>query len=296
MEFIIAKEILSKIQYDNSHWFGTDYNMNLYRGCCHGCIYCDSRSNCYNIIDFDRVRIKKDCIPILEKQLKSKRHSGVIQIGAMSDTYNPFEKKYEVTREALKLIDKYGFGVAIATKSDLILRDIDILKNINTHSPVIVKFSITCGDDNLSKVIEPNVCVSSQRFEAIKKLKDAGIYTGVLMMPLLPFINDTKDNIDKIINQAYKSRANFIYPMFGVTLRANQRFYYYTKLRENFPNLVSKYQNLYGDKYVCNSPNYKSLQSYFEKKCSKLGITYKMEDIISEYKSKFESEQISFDL
>ena len=180
MEFIIAKEILSKIQYDNSHWFGTDYNMNLYRGCCHGCIYCDSRSNCYNIIDFDRVRIKKDCIPILEKQLKSKRHSGVIQIGAMSDTYNPFEKKYEVTREALKLIDKYGFGVAIATKSDLILRDIDILKNINTHSPVIVKFSITCGDDNLSKVIEPNVCVSSKRFEGIKKLRDQGatiVYT-----------------------------------------------------------------------------------------------------------------------
>ena len=181
----------------------------------------------------------------------------------MSDTYNPFEKKYEVTREALKLIDKYGFGVAIATKSDLILRDIDILKNINTHSPVIVKFSITCGDDNLSKVIEPNVCVSSKRFESIKKLRDAGIYTGVLMMPLLPFINDTKDNIDKIINEAYKSMANFIYPMFGVTLRANQRFYYYTKLRENFPNLVSKYQNFYGDKYVCNSPNYKSLQSYF---------------------------------
>ena len=138
MEFIIAKEILSKVQYDNSHWFSTDYNMNLYRGCCHGCIYCDSRSNCYNIIDFDRVRIKKDCIPILEKQLKSKRHSGVIQIGAMSDTYNPFEKKYEITREALKLIDKYGFGIAIATKSDLILRDIDILKKINTHSPVIV--------------------------------------------------------------------------------------------------------------------------------------------------------------
>ncbi|MFQ8934297.1 SPL family radical SAM protein [Intestinibacter bartlettii] len=270
--------------------------MNLYRGCCHGCIYCDSRSNCYNIIDFDRVRIKKDCIPILEKQLKSKRHSGVIQIGAMSDTYNPFEKKYEVTRDALKLIDKYGFGVAIATKSDLILRDINILKKINTHSPVIVKFSITCGNDNLSKIIEPNVCVSSKRFEAIKKLREAGIYTGILMMPLLSFINDTKDNIDKIINQAYKSRANFIYPMFGVTLRSNQRFYYYTKLRENFPNLVSKYQNLYSDKYVCNSPNFKSLQKYFEEKCSKLGITYKMDDIISEYKSRFESEQISFDL
>lgn len=115
-------------------------------------------------------------------------------------------------------------------------------------------------------------------------------------MPILPFINDTKDNIDKIINQAHKSGANFIYPMFGVTLRSNQRFYYYKKLRENFPNLVSKYQNLYGDKYICNSPNYKSLQQYFEQKCSELEITYKMEEIISEYKSKFQSEQISFDL
>ncbi len=155
------------------------------------------------------------------------------------------------------------------------------------HSPVIVKLSITCGDDNLSKIIEPNVCVSSKRFEAINKLRESGIYTGVLMMPILPFINDTKDNIDKIINQAHKSGANFIYPMFGVTLRSNQRFYYYKKLRENFPNLVSKYQNLYGDKYICNSPNYKSLQQYFEQKCSELEITYKMEEIISEYKSKF---------
>ncbi len=295
MEFITAKEILSKIQFDNSHWFGTDYNMNLYRGCCHGCIYCDSRSNCYNIIDFDRVRIKKDCIPILRKQLSSKRSSGVIQIGSMSDTYNPFEKKYEITREALKLINKCGFGVAIATKSDLIVRDIDILKKINEHSPVIVKFTITCAHDKLSKIIEPNVCVSSKRFEAIRKLREAGIYTGILMMPLLPFINDTKENIDKIITQAYNAGVNFIYPMFGVTLRANQRFYYYQKLNERFPELLPKYQALYGDKYICNSPNTELLSNYFEIRCSELGITYKMSNIISEYKDKFKSEQISFD-
>ena len=212
----------------------------------------------------------------------------------MSDTYNPFEKKYEITRNALKLIDKYGFGVAIATKSDLILRDIDILKKINQHSPVIIKFTITCVDDNLSKILEPNVCISSKRFEAIKKLREAEIYTGVLMMPILPFINDTIDNIDKIINQAYDSNANFIYPMFGVTLRSNQRFYYYENLKHKFPQLLSKYQNLYKDKYVCNSPNAKSLANYFEAKCSKLGISYKMSDIISQYKGKFQSEQISF--
>ena len=296
MEFIIAKEILSKIQFDNSHWFGTDYNMNLYRGCCHGCIYCDSRSNCYNIVEFDKVKIKKDCLTILENQLKTKRKSGVIQIGAMSDTYNPFEKKYEITRNALKLIDKYGFGVAIATKSDLILRDIDILKKINEHSPVIIKFTITTFDDDLSKIIEPNVCPSSDRFKAIKMLRDAGIYTGVLMMPMLPFITDTNENIKNIVNLASKNNANFIYPMFGVTLRSNQRFYYYEKLKENFPNLLYKYENLYKDKYVCNSPKYKSLQSYFKYMCSEVGMTYRMEDIIFQYKSRFENEQISFDL
>ena len=197
MEFIIAKEILSKIQFDNSHWFGTDYNMNLYRGCCHGCIYCDSRSNCYNIVEFDKVKIKKDCLTILENQLKTKRKTGVIQIGAMSDTYNPFEKKYEITRNALKLIDKYGFGVAIATKSDLILRDIDILKKINEHSPVIIKFTITTFDDDLSKIIEPNVCPTSLRVEALKKLNLEGISTVVWLSPILPFINDTKSNICK---------------------------------------------------------------------------------------------------
>ena len=159
MEFVKAKTILSKVKY-GSDWYGIDYNMNLYRGCSHGCIYCDSRSNCYQVEDFDRVRAKKDEIEILSKELKSKRKKGIIGIGAMSDTYNPFEKTYLQTRQALELIKRYGFGVSIDTKSDLILRDIDVLKQINMNHNVIIKITITTPHDQLSKIIEPHVCVS----------------------------------------------------------------------------------------------------------------------------------------
>lgn len=162
MEFVETKIILSKVKYGNT-WYGVDYNMNLYKGCSHRCIYCDSRSNCYHIDNFDLVRGKEKALYILEKELSKKREKGVIGIGAMSDIYNPNELKYEQTRKALKLISKYGFGISIDTKSDLILRDIDLLKEINSKNNVIIKFTITTPNDKLSKIIEPNVCVSSKR-------------------------------------------------------------------------------------------------------------------------------------
>ena len=221
MEFIKAKTIVSGYS-SNEQWFGNNYNMNIYKGCCHGCIYCDSRSECYGIEDFDRVRAKK-MLWIIARDLKSKRKTGVVGMGAMSDPYNPFEKEYELTRGALKLIHKYGFGVSIATKSDLIVRDIDLLKSIQTHSPVLAKITITTCDDALCKKIEPNVALSSKRFEAIKKLSDHGIFVGILLMPVLPFIEDNEENIMGIIHLAHKSGAKFIYPAFGVTLRQNQR-------------------------------------------------------------------------
>ena len=174
MEFIKAKTILTKVK-NGEQWYGIDYNMNLYRGCTHGCIYCDSRSNCYHIENFDLVRGKENALNILEQELVKKRVKGVIGIGAMSDTYNPQEIKYEQTRNALKLILKYGYGVSIDTKSDLILRDMDLLKEINKQNNVIIKFTITTPNDDLSKVIEPNVCVSSKRFKAIKELTNNGI-------------------------------------------------------------------------------------------------------------------------
>ena len=236
MEFIKSKTILSKVKYGNE-WFGIDYNMNLYRGCSHGCIYCDSRSNCYHIDNFDVPKGKENALILLENELSKKKDKGVIGIGSMSDTYNPFEKEYEQTRGALKIISKYNFGVSIDTKSDMILRDIDLLKEINLKNNVIVKFTITTSSDELSKMIEPNVCVSSKRFQAIKILSDNGIFAGIMMNPVLPFITDSEENIKKIVKLAHESGAKFIHTYMGMTLRENQRDYYFKKLDILFPGL-----------------------------------------------------------
>ncbi|WP_055070257.1 SPL family radical SAM protein [Clostridium massiliamazoniense] len=295
MEKIEAKKLISSYR-ENDLWFDANYGMNIYKGCPHGCIYCDSRSSCYNIIDFDKVRAKENVLEILERDLKSKRKKGIIGTGAMSDPYNPLEKKYEYTREALKLINKYGFGVAIDTKSSLITRDIDILKKIQEHSPVIVKVTITTFDDKLGKLIEPNVSTSSERFKAVKKLRDNGIYTGILMMPILPFINDTEENIRNLVKEGAKAGAKFIFSFgIGVTLRGNQREHFFNKLKKLFPkdDLVHKYINTYGESYECPSPNWESLWSVFTEECEKNNILYKMEDIVRSYRKNYTEEQLS---
>lgn len=291
MDFIIAKTIVNKVK--NSGWFGIDYNMNIYKGCSHGCIYCDSRSRCYLIENFDTVRAKKDSTEIINRELKAKIKKGVVGTGAMSDPYNPYEKKYELTREALKLIDKYGYGIAIDTKSNLITRDIDILKSIKVHSPIITKITITTCDDKLSKIVEPNVSSSSERFDSIRKLSESGIYAGILMGPILPFIEDNEENIRGIIDLAHDSGAKFINFHPGVTLRDNQREWYYDKLDESFPNLKYKYMQTYGYKYNCLSPKYKNLLHIFKEECDKKNIIYNMEDIIEDYKNKYKTTQIS---
>ena len=285
MEFIKAKTILTKVK-DGGEWYGVDYNMNLYRGCSHGCIYCDSRSDCYHIENFDTVRGKENMLQILENELSKKRVKGVVGIGAMSDTYNLMEIKYQQTRGALQLISKYGFGVSIDTKSDLILRDIDLLKEINSKNNVIIKFTITTPDDNLSKIIEPNVCVSSKRLEAIKILNENGIFTGIMMNPVLPFITDKEGNIKKLVELASRSGAKFIHTYMGMTLRENQRAYYFEKLDEKFPGVKEKYIKNYGDRYNCLVPNYKQLYKVFTDECDRYGILYKMNDIIRTYKKE----------
>lgn len=283
MKEIDAKTLLSKNKYPN-YWFGGDYTLNLYKGCSHGCIYCDSRSDCYRIDNFDSVKVKKDALLLLEKELKSKKEKGVIGIGAMSDTYNPFEKELEITRKALKLINKYGYGVALDTKSDLIVRDIDIFKEIASDNNVICKITITCADDELSKKIEPNVCASSKRFEAIKKLSEAGIFTGVLFTPILPFINDDEKNIKGVIRLAHENGAAFVFSMYGVTLRDTQREYFYQCLDELFPNMSYRYRRVFRMKYMCQIDKHKI--ELFENECRKYGLLYKMEDIIKAYKKE----------
>lgn len=293
MQYISAKTIVSSYA-ENNHWFGNNYNMNIYKGCCHGCIYCDSRSECYGVNDFDTVRAKENALSLIDKELKSKRRTGVIGTGAMSDPYNPFERELCLTRQALELIDRHGFGVSIITKSDLITRDIDILQRIKEHSPVLCKITITASDDELCRKIEPNVSVSSERFSAVKKLTDAGIFTGVLLMPVLPFIADNEENVHQLVRLANESGARFIFPAFGVTLRANQRDYFYKKLDELFPSLKQKYIAQYGNSYECHSPNARKLYKLFSDECKRYGILYKMSDIITGYKSAYESGQMSF--
>ena len=297
MEHIDAKTIIS--QYiENNQWFGINYNMNIYKGCCHGCIYCDSRSSCYGIEDFDRVRAKDNAVEIIRKELRGKRKKGVVGTGAMSDPYNPFEKKERLTRGALKQINNFNFGVAIATKSSLITRDIDILKKIKEHSPVLIKMTITTLDDELCSKIEPNVSLSSERFNAIKKLSDNGIYTGVLLMPILPFINDDEENIIGIVKKAHECGAKFIFAYgMGVTLRENQRQHYYEKLIELFPEekLAKKYIEIYENRYEYQSINSKTLWQCFKRECEKYNMLYKMEDIILSYKDiNNKKEQISW--
>lgn len=285
MEFIKAKTILSKVKYGNS-WYGIDYNMNLYRGCSHGCIYCDSRSNCYRIDNFDIVKGKENALQILEQELYKKREKGVVGIGAMSDTYNPLEKEYELTRGALRLLLKYGFGVSIDTKSDLILRDIDLLKEINSKNDVIVKFTITTPKDELAKIIEPRVCVSYRRLQAIKTLSDNGIFAGVMLNPVLPFITDKEEDLKELVRLASENGAKFIHTYMGMTLRENQRDYYFEKLDKYFSGLKQKYMRCYGARYNCKAINYKKLYKVFTEECKKYGILYKMSDIIKAYKKE----------
>lgn len=283
MQTIPAKVILTKNK-NPEYWFGNDYNMNLYRGCHHGCFYCDSRSECYQNDEFDIVKVKDNALTLLNQELMKKKNKGVVGIGAMSDSYNRFEEKEEVTRGALKLLRDYHFGVSLETKSDLIVRDIDLFLDIQKYNDVIIKMTITTSDDELSKIIEPHVCVSSKRFLAIQKMSEAGLFTGILMHPILPFITDSEDNIIEMVRLAYEHKAKFIHAFFGVTLRDRQRDYYYQKLDEHFPGLKEKYLKRYGVRYVCYSQNKQHLQYVFQRECKKYGLLYKMEDIIQAYK------------
>ncbi|MDR2824757.1 MAG: radical SAM protein [Prevotellaceae bacterium] len=277
---------------DGAGWFGIDYNMNLYRGCSHGCIYCDSRSDCYRVENFDIVRAKHNGLAILERELQGRRLRGVVGIGAMSDSYNPFEKHYEITRNALKLLKKYGFGVSIETKSDLIVRDIDVFKEINRQQNVILKLTITAADDGLSRIIEPNVCASSARFRALRQLSENGLFTGILLSPILPYITDNEENIRNIIRLAWENGARFVWSMGGVTLRENQRTYFYEKLDTYFNGLKNKYIDTFGNSYVCHTQN-KTLAMIFKEECKKCGLLYKMHDIIEGYKK--EKDCLNFD-
>ncbi|MDR0952312.1 MAG: radical SAM protein [Oscillospiraceae bacterium] len=264
--------------------------MNLYRGCTHGCIYCDSRSVCYQMNhDFEDIEVKRDAPRILEAQLRRKRKPCMIGTGAMCDSYIHLESELEVTRRCLELIDKYGFGLAIQTKSARILRDLDILKSINEKAKCVVQLTLTTFDDELCRKIEPNVSVTSERFQVLETMREARIPTVVWLSPILPFINDTEENLRGLLDYCVRARVRGILCFgFGVTLREGNREYFYKKLDEHFPGLKERYIRLFGGSYVCNSPNNDRLMNIFRAECRKEGILYKTDEVFN-YLREFEA-------
>ena len=255
--------------------------MNLTRGCTHGCIYCDSRSTCYQINhDFEDIEVKSNAIELLEAALKRKRKKCVIVTGSMSDPYTALETSINHTRAALDVIERYGFGVSLLTKSTRILRDLEQLKRINQKAKVVIQMTLTTYDEALCKIIEPNVSSTSERFEALKVFRDHGIPTIVWLCPILPFINDTEENIRGILNYCIEAKVKGILCFgMGLTLREGDREYYYAKLDEHFPGLKKDYQRIYGNDYSLVSPNNDKLMKIFLEECKKHQILSDVDEI-----------------
>lgn len=272
--------------------------MNLYRGCTHGCIYCDSRSECYQFThDFTDIEVKKNAPELLERALKSKRKRCMIGTGSMCDPYMPIEESECLTRRCLELIDRYEFGVAIQTKSDRILRDADLLESINRKAKAVVQMTMTTYDEDLCRVLEPNVCTTKQRYLALKEFQKRGIPTVVWLTPVLPFINDTEENLRGVLDYCIDAGVKGIICFgFGVTLRAGSRDYFYSCLDRSFPGLRERYEQTFGESYICSSPNDPGLMKIFTSECRSHGIMYDANEVFA-YLAEFpeqDSMQLSF--
>ncbi|WP_455010586.1 radical SAM protein [Oribacterium sinus] len=283
MHFTKAKGILS-----------SKNGMNLFRGCTHGCIYCDSRSKCYQMNHkFEDIEVKENGISLLEESLKRKRKKCMIGLGSMTDPYIKEELKLNYTRQALEIVNKYGFGITLITKSANVLRDLDLFKKINSKTKCVIQMTLTTYDEELCKKIEPNVSTTKERVEALEILRDEGIPTVVWLTPILPFINDTEGNIIGILNYCNEAKVfGIICFGMGVTLREGNREYFYSQLDKKFPKLKERYIREYGNNYVANSVNNKKLMGVFHEFCERKGIVHDNEAIFN-YLGLFEGKDIS---
>lgn len=281
MHFVKAKGILS-----------AQNGMNLYRGCTHGCIYCDSRSDCYHITHrFEDVEVKENAMELLENALTRKRKKCMIGTGSMTDPYMPLELQIESTRKSLRLALEHGFGYTLITKSNRVLRDLDLLRQINQNTKCVVQMTLTTYNDALCRKLEPNVCPTSERFEALLRLREAGIPTVVWLCPILPFINDTKENIAGLLDYCVKAGVYGIVCFgMGLTLRSGNREYFYQKLDELFPGLKEKYMACYGSRYSIASPHSRELMALFHRRCGESGIVHSNRAIF-EYLQHFEQKE-----
>lgn len=272
MHFVEAKRILS-----------SKNGINIYRGCTHGCIYCDSRSNCYQMQhDFEDIEVKKNAVELLEYALLHKRKKCIIRTGAMCDPYMHCEEKLQMTRKCLEIIAKYGYGLSIQTKSDRILRDMDLLKEIHQKSKCIVEITMTTYKEELCKIIEPKVCTTKRRYEILKIMNKQQIPTIVWFSPFLPFLNDTKENIKGLLDYCIDAKVKGIICFgIGMTMREGNREYFYQELNKSFPLMSKRYQKKYGYAYECVSDNNIKLMNFFHEECEKHGIMHDIEKIFT---------------
>lgn len=286
MHFATVKSILS-----------AENGMNLYRGCSHGCIYCDSRSTCYRMTHpFEDIEVKENALTLLEDALQRKRRKCMIGTGSMTDPYIPLEMQLGYMRQALTLIERYGFGVTVLTKSNRILRDMDLLERIHSKTKAVVQMTLTTRDESLCRKLEPNVCTTQERFKVLLEMKKAGIPTVVWLCPILPWINDTHENIAGILELCREAgvRGVICFGM-GMTLRDGNREYFYQQLDQHFPGLKAQYIRHFGNQYVLNSPDNAALMRFFHDTCRKYGMLHH-NDAIFQYLQTFEekSSQLTF--
>lgn len=270
MHLIQAKSILS-----------AQNGMNLYRGCTHGCIYCDSRSSCYQMShDFEDVAVKENAPMLLEEALRKKRHLCMIGTGAMCDPYLHLEEQLRLTRRCLEIIEKYGFGLSILTKSDRILRDVDLLCSIQENAKCVVQMTLTTYDERLCRILESHVCTTRQRYSVLKAMQHRHIPTVVWLSPILPFLNDTEQNLRGILEYCFDADVKGILCFgMGVTLREGDREYFYAQLDKYFPGMKQQYIRSFGNAYECSSPNQRKLMSIFHEECSRRGVLHEPEQI-----------------
>lgn len=272
--------------------------MNVYRGCTHGCIYCDARSDCYNFThDFEDIEVKENAPELLEKALRAKRRRCMIGTGAMCDPYLHAERELEITRRCLEIIHKYGFGVTLLTKSDLIMRDIDLLEKINIGAKTVVQMTLTTADEKLCRIVEPNVCTTARRLEVLLEMKKRGIPTVIWFTPQLPYINDTVENVRRIVEMGAMAEVRGIITFgMGLTLRSGDREHYYAQLDRHFSDLKQRYIREFGDRYEIPCPNGKALWETFVYECEKNGIERRQDKIFA-YLDEFpEPEQITLEI
>ena len=285
MHFVDARGILTGS--------GGRYGMNVYRGCSHGCIYCDSRSRCYQFTHpFEDIEVKQNAPELLEKALRSKRKKCMIGTGSMSDPYMPCEESLRITRKCLEVILKYGFGAAVQTKSDRILEDIDLLDEINRSAKCVVQMTLTTWDDELCRILEPNVCNTKRRIEVLEKMRERGIPTVVWMTPILPFINDTEENVSAILRECAGVGVKGVIDFgMGMTLREGSREHFYAALDRHFPGMKERYIERYGNAYELPSPNAKALRAVFQRICREHGMMSSPEECfayLSELPEKYQ--------